>query len=123
MKSLSRVLTRRGIVVHAAFTGEEGLRLLDAEPVDVAVIDLKMPGMSGLEVLRRIRAEKPGVRVILLTGHATMESGLEGMKLGAEDFLLKPQDPEDLLRKIEYAASRREKPRRRRWWWPFGPRR
>jgi DNA-binding NtrC family response regulator len=122
VKSLSRVLARRGIEVHGAFTGEDGLRVLDSVPVDVAVVDLKMPGMSGLEVLRRIKAARPGVRVILLTGHGTMDAGLEGMKLGAEDFLLKPQDPEDLIRKIEYAASRKETPPRRRWWWPFGRR-
>jgi DNA-binding NtrC family response regulator len=120
IQSLSKVLRRRGLVVLTANGGEEGLRTLAREPVDVAVLDLKMPGLGGLEVLQQIKAEHPEVEVILLTGHATVESGVEGMKMGAADYLFKPQDPDALLQNIQYAAGLRAKSEGKGGWWPFG---
>lgn len=117
VKSLSRVLARRGVIVSKALSGEEGLQLIEKEDIDVAVIDLKMPGMNGLEVLHRIKKLKPEVEVILLTGHATVEAGIEGMKYGAADYLFKPQDPDALLRKIQYAASKSSANSKKRRWW------
>lgn len=118
LKSLARLLARRGMTVFSAENGEDGLALLRREQVDVAVVDLKMPGLTGLEVLERINRERPRVQVIILTGHATVESGVEGMKKGAADYLFKPQDPEDLIRKIQYAAARagRDPEKKRKWW-------
>jgi DNA-binding NtrC family response regulator len=120
LNSLARVLSRRGMLVHKALNGEEGIAVFEREQVDVAVIDLKMPGRSGTEVLRELRRRRPEVQAIILTGHATVESGIEGMKEGAVDYLFKPQDPDDLARRIQFAASRMQPPGGKRKWWPFG---
>jgi DNA-binding NtrC family response regulator len=125
LSSMARLLKRRGMTVYQAKDGAEGLQIIEKTEVDVAIIDLKMPGMSGMEVLKRIKKRKPDVEAIILTGHATVESGVEGMKQGAADYLFKPQDPEALIRKIEFAAGRRsqESTRKRKWWpWKMGGR-
>jgi len=121
LKSLARLFQRRGMVVFTAANGEEGLRVLEQNEVDVAVIDLKMPGLSGLEVLKRLKEKKPEVEALILTGHATVESGVAGMKQGAADYLFKPQDPDALARAIAYAARRKAaKAAKKKKWWPFG---
>jgi DNA-binding NtrC family response regulator len=105
--SIKRVLTRRGLVVAIAGNGEEGLALLARQPVDVAIVDVKMPGIDGLEVLARIKKTFPRVEVLLLTGHATVDTAIAGMKDGAFDYLFKPHDPDDLVRKIQAAAEQK----------------
>ncbi len=120
LKSMGRLLRRRGIVVYQAKDGTEGLQLIENTEVDVAVVDLKMPGLTGMEVLKRIKKKKPDVEVIILTGHATVESGVEGMKQGATDYLFKPQDPEALIRKIRFAAGKRSQnsaKKKKKWPW------
>jgi DNA-binding NtrC family response regulator len=121
LKAMARLLNRRGMIVYQARDGAEGLQLIEKEDVDVAVIDLKMPGLSGMEVLTKLKKMKPDVEAIILTGHATVESGVEGMRQGAADYLFKPQDPETLIRKIELAAAKRsQKPaKKKRSWWPW----
>jgi DNA-binding response OmpR family regulator len=104
--ALALRLRRRGFVADAVFRGEAGLERAAAGDVDVLVLDLRMPGMDGLETLRAVRAAAPGVRVIVLTGHGTVASGIEGMQVGAADFLQKPADIETLSAAIIAAAAR-----------------
>jgi DNA-binding NtrC family response regulator len=107
--ALGQRLTHRGITVLAAYSGEEGLRKLDENPdTDVVLLDVKMPGMDGVETLRRIRATHPLVEVIMLTGHATVETAIEGMRLGAFDYLKKPADIEILVQKVQWACKKRQ---------------
>ncbi len=88
--ALAERLNRRDFVAHAVFSGADALAALDRHRPDVIVLDLKMPGMDGLETLRRLRASAPGLPVVVLTGHGTVAAGVEGMQLGAVDFLQKP---------------------------------
>ena len=75
--------------------------------VDVVILDVKMPGMDGIEVLRGIKKSYPLIEVIMLTGHATVETAIEGMKLGAYDYLMKPCELEQLMAKVEAATKKR----------------
>ncbi len=97
--SASKVFRRRGITVLTAEKGTRALEILDEHPVDVVILDVKMPGLGGIETLERIHAKYPEIRVILLTGHATMESAADGMRLGAAGYLVKPVDLNELLDK------------------------
>jgi DNA-binding NtrC family response regulator len=100
-------LKRHKLVVQGAESGEKGLELLQAGSFDVVLLDVKMPGMSGIETLRQIRSSHPLVEVVLLTGHASVDSGIEGMKLGAFDYLMKPIDLEDLIEKLADAYEKK----------------
>lgn len=102
-------LRRRGFSVLEAASGPEGLRLLGESPVDVVVLDVGMPGMDGIQVLREIRMHFPAVVVIMLTGHADMEAAISGMAMGAFDYLMKPADLDDLVRKLREAGQRSRK--------------
>jgi YesN/AraC family two-component response regulator len=95
------------LTVLAAESGEEALKLLGEHPVDVVVLDVRMPGMDGLAATQAIKLSHPLVEVILLTGHASLDSSREGMALGAFDYLLKPTKIDDLVYKIEDAHSRK----------------
>ncbi|MCU0724349.1 MAG: response regulator [Planctomycetes bacterium] len=106
-RSMAKVLGRRGLVVHTAWSGEEALEVLKKQKVEVAVVDVRMPGMGGHALLAKLRETDPLVEVILLTGHATVDSAMQGMKQGAFDYLLKPQDPVELAAKIHAAAEHR----------------
>lgn len=107
-RAVARRLVKRGIEVQLAFNAEEGLTALADDMFDVVVLDVKMPGMGGLEVLPVIKQRHPLVEVVLLTGHASMESAMKGMRAGAFDYLLKPCELDTLLGKIREAAERRE---------------
>jgi len=110
VEMLSLRLKETGEDVQVAYNGEECLAILAKEDnnFDVVILDIKMPGMDGIEVLREIRQNYPLIEVIMLTGHGTAENAVEGMKLGAYDFLLKPADPEDLAEKLEGARKHKE---------------
>jgi DNA-binding response OmpR family regulator len=101
-------LDRRGFVASCAFSGDEALMRLADQPVDVVLLDLKMPGMDGLATLRQIRRSYPGIAVVVLTGHGTVSAGIEGMQLGATDFLRKPVPVETLCTTLRAAAVRGE---------------
>ncbi|MFT5700701.1 MAG: DNA-binding NtrC family response regulator [Desulforhopalus sp.] len=103
----SKILTKRGLKVLGAESGEKALELLEHKRIDVVLLDVKMPGMDGIETLRHIRSLKPLVEVVLLTGHASVESGIEGMKLGAFDYLMKPIEIDPLLEKLEEAYEKK----------------
>jgi DNA-binding NtrC family response regulator len=98
-------LERRGLACATATSGEDALRLLGSERFDCAVVDVKMPGMDGLELLRRMRRTWPETAVVLLTGHASVELGVQGMELGAFEYLLKPVELDDLLDTVRRAAA------------------
>ena len=101
-------LRRRGFVVLEANSGPEGLRHLEREPVDAVVLDVGMPGMDGIQVLRELKMRYPGVQVLMLTGHADMEVAISGMAMGAFDYLMKPVELEVLAGKIREACSRKK---------------
>ncbi|MEW5984733.1 MAG: response regulator [Acidobacteriota bacterium] len=103
--ALASRLQRRGFTADAVFTGEDAVRRAEAGEADVLVLDLKMPGTDGLETLRRVRRRTPSVRVIVLTGHGTVESGIDGMQIGAADFLQKPADIDTLCAAIVTAVG------------------
>ena len=108
VEMLSLRLQDEGHRVGLAYSGEEALSALDKNPYfDVIVLDLKMPGMDGITVLKEIKARQAIVEVILLTGHGTISTAVEGLKSGAFDYLLKPADFEDLKSKL--AAARKRK--------------
>jgi two-component system, OmpR family, response regulator CpxR len=104
---LAERLETRGFSVQRALTGDEGLAKLQEQEADVVILDVQMPGRDGVETLREIKSIKPLVEVIMLTGHATIESGIQGLKLGAYDYLMKPTETEDLVGKILRAYARK----------------
>lgn len=107
LESMTRPLQRRGYSILTATSGEECLRRLADELVHVVILDVKMPGMDGVETLRRIKQQFPMVEVIMLTGHGTVESAVEGLKAGSTDYLMKPADVDDLVARAERAFQRR----------------
>ena len=108
VEAMTRRLTRRELEVQTAFSGDEALEKLSAGgQTEVVILDVKMPGMDGIETLKRIKQTVPLVEVIMLTGHATVESAIEGMKLGAFDYLMKPCDMDTLIEKVSQAAARK----------------
>ncbi len=106
LASMERILKRRGLAVISAQSGHEALEILASGDVHVAVLDVKMPGMDGVEILERIKQRHPRVAVIMLTGHATMDTALKCMQMGAFDHLFKPHAPEELVNKIIMAAEK-----------------
>ena len=107
VEMLSLRLEEVGEHVTAAYSGKECLEALTETETDVVILDIKMPGMDGIETLREIKRKHPLVEVILLTGHGAVETAVDGMKLGAFDYLLKPADFADLLHKLEGAGKRK----------------
>ncbi|HAA04472.1 MAG TPA: two-component system response regulator [Syntrophobacteraceae bacterium] len=107
LETLVKRLRKRKLNTTGVGSGEEALEVLRAEPVDVVVLDVKMPGMDGIETLREIKKLSPLVEVIMLTGHANMEVAITGMELGAFDYLMKPMDIDELLYKLQDAYKRK----------------
>jgi DNA-binding NtrC family response regulator len=110
VETLAKRLSKRDLTILTAFSGAEALQKLDGEAgIDVVVLDVKMPGMDGIETLKAIKNIHPLVEVIMLTGHATVESAIEGMRWGALDYLMKPCDIEVLMVKVQEAKSKKNK--------------
>jgi DNA-binding NtrC family response regulator len=107
LEALSQRLKARGLKVDTVTSGEDALKQVEDQNFDAIVVDLAMPGIDGIETLRRIKEKRPDLEIIMLTGHATVKSGIEAMKLGAEDFLEKPVDLNELLEKIGEAKNKR----------------
>jgi DNA-binding NtrC family response regulator len=106
VETMVKRLSRRNLDVIPAFSGEESIKLLDKhQDMEVVILDVKMPGMDGVETLKHIKTKYPLVEVIMLTGHGTVASAVEGMKLGAFDYLMKPCDIEQLVLKVTEAAA------------------
>lgn len=104
---LAERLTLRDYDVTTSQSGEDAVAKIKQYNYDVVVLDVLMPGMSGIETLSEIKKIKPLTEIIMLTGHATVEAAIEGMKLGATDFLMKPCETEDLVAKIQKAHDRK----------------
>ena len=111
LETLSKRIAKRNLKVSTALSGSEALDKLKAgggaSNYDVVILDVKMPGMDGLEALAAIKQKHPNMEVIMLTGHATVESAIEGMKAGAFDYLMKPCDIDLLLAKIDRAVVKK----------------
>jgi DNA-binding NtrC family response regulator len=105
IETLAERLAVRDFYVKTAFNGDEALLKIKEEDFDVVVLDVLMPGKNGIETLREIKNLKPLVNVIMLTGHATVETAIDGMKAGAYDYLMKPTDTNDLVSKITKAYN------------------
>ncbi len=104
---MSQRLETRGLKVIAVTSGEEAVAAVEDRNIDVAVVDLAMPGIDGIETLQQVKAKRPDVEVIMLTGHATVKSGIEAMKHGARDYLEKPVDLNVLMEAIRAAKQER----------------
>ncbi|MFW5731060.1 MAG: response regulator [Desulfonatronovibrionaceae bacterium] len=105
-QTLAERLNQRGFAAREASGGRECLKLMEDEPFDVVLLDLKMTELSGLEVLEQIKKRWPEAEVIMLTGHASPDTGIQVLRLGALDYLLKPAPIEELERKIHQAVEK-----------------
>ena len=104
---LTQRLEARGLKVKAVTNGEDAVKQVEDHNFDAIIVDLAMPGIDGIETLKRIKKKRPDLEIIMLTGHATVKSGIAAMKLGADDFLEKPVDLNVLLEKIGEAKHKR----------------
>ncbi len=107
MQTLVRRMKKRNVDVVGVNSGEEALAYLSENAIDVVVLDVKMSGMDGIETLGEIKKAKPITEVIMLTGHANLEVAVEGMEIGAFDYLMKPINIDDLLYKIQDAYKKK----------------
>ena len=104
VSAFSERLELRGIEVDSALNGEDALAIMVEKTFEVVILDVMMPGLGGLEVLKQIKSAYPNTQVILLTGHGATKEGIEGMRLGAFDYLIKPVDIEEMHEKMKEAA-------------------
>jgi DNA-binding NtrC family response regulator len=109
LTTTQKVLHKKGYEVFTATSGAAALKVLGEKSVDVAILDVKMPGMDGIATLKEIKRYHPLVEVIMLTGHGTFESAVEGLKSGATDYLTKPSDIAELLDKVAEAFEKRQR--------------
>ncbi len=113
VETLAERLQLRDLKVAIALNGDEAIKLVEENDFDVIVLDVKMPGKDGVETLKEIKNIEQLSQVIMLTGHATVKTAIEGMKSGAFDYLMKPTDTDELIEMIENAyqlvAEQRDK--------------
>jgi len=108
LDTITKRLEKRELDVSAVYSGKEALNELENnKSIEVVVLDVKMPGMDGIDTLIEIKKRFPLVEVIMLTGHATVETAIDGMKIGAFDYLMKPCDIDALVTKVEEAATKK----------------
>jgi len=107
LETLSERMETRGLAVTVARDGPAALACAEEQPFDVVFLDMRMPGMDGIETLKRLKDRNPDLEVILLTGHATVEAGVQAMKLGARDLIEKPADIQDLVERAKEAHADR----------------
>ncbi|WDP88550.1 MAG: response regulator [Desulfobacter sp.] len=107
LETTKKLIERRGYDTFTAESGEAALRIMDTHSVQVVILDVKMPGMDGNETLRVIKERWPLAEVIMLTGHATVDSAIDGLKSGAWDYLMKPADIDQIIEKAEQAFDKR----------------
>ncbi len=108
LETTKALLEKRDVTTYTAPSGLEGLKQLEEHRVDVVILDVKMPGMDGVETLRKIKTRYPLIEVIMLTGHASVRSAVEGLRQGAFDYLVKPCDVNTLLDKVRAAYQRKK---------------
>ena len=108
VETMTKRLKKRDLNVISAFSGQEALETLNKhQNVDVVILDVKMPGMDGIETLKKMKSAYPLIEVVMLTAHATVESAIEGMRFGAFDYLMKPCDMEQLMGKVNEATRKK----------------
>jgi len=107
LENLSERMSVRGMDVNTAETPESAVTAMDENDYDAIVLDLQMPGMNGIEMLKLIKKTNPDMQVILLSGQATLEAGIQAMKLGAMDFMEKPADINALTERIKKAQAKK----------------
>jgi two-component system OmpR family response regulator len=108
LETIVKRLQRRKINTVGVDSGKEALDLLEREHFDVVILDVRMPGMDGIDTLREMKKKRPLMEVIMLTGHASVESGMQGMQLGAFDYVMKPAEIDELLEKVRQAYERKQ---------------
>lgn len=108
LSTTQKLMEKRGVKTYTATNGYDALETLGSRRVDVVVLDIKMPGIGGIDVLSKIKQKYPTVEVILLTGHASVETAVEGLKLGAFDYLIKPATISEIMAKVEEAFNRKQ---------------
>jgi DNA-binding NtrC family response regulator len=109
VETMTKRLSKRQLMILPAYSGRQALEKLEKNSVDVVILDVKMPGMDGIETLREIKKIYPLVEVIMLTGHATIETAVEGMRLGAFDYLMKPCEIDELVAKVNDAKEKKSR--------------
>ena len=110
LDTITKRLEKRELNVSAVYSGQEALKELENnKSIEVIILDVKMPGMDGIETLGEIKKRFPLVEVIMLTGHATVETAIDGMKVGAFDYLMKPCDIDALVTKVNEAVEKKRK--------------
>jgi DNA-binding NtrC family response regulator len=108
VETFSERLVLRNLAISKAFSGEEALQVLETNrTIELVILDVKMPGMDGIETLAEIKKRYPLVEVIMLSGHADVESAIDGMKQGAFDYLMKPCDIDQMIAKVTEAAAKK----------------
>ena len=107
LATLVKRLTKRGLNISTAKNGEDALKIIGGKVIDVVVLDVRMPGIDGIQTLREIKKKDPLMEVIMLTGHARLEVAIEGMELGAFDYLMKPADIDELFYKLQDAFKKK----------------
>lgn len=105
VNTLAERLELRGFVPETAYDGEQALLMIEKTRFDVVVLDLMMPGLSGIEVLKQVKVRQPELPVILLTGYGSTREGMDGMRHGAYDYLMKPLDIDQLIPVLEAAVG------------------
>jgi DNA-binding response OmpR family regulator len=106
VQALAKRLRLRGFEPEVAYDGEQAVAMAVERPFDVVVLDIRMPRRDGIAALRDLRRFRPDLPVLLLTGHASVESGIEGMRLGAFDYLTKPVNTDELVERLRAACAR-----------------
>jgi len=107
LETIVKRLLDRNLEVTGVESGEKALKLLESLDFDVVVLDVRMPGLDGIDTLKGMKKKKPLLEVIMLTGHASVESGIQGMQLGAFDYVMKPVPLDELLDKMRQAYERK----------------
>ncbi len=108
LSTTQKLLARKGYDVVTAASGAEALEKIRSQNIHVVILDVKMPGMDGNATLKEIKRQFPLTEVIMLTGHATMESAIDGLKSGAIDYLMKPTDIDEIILKAQEAFEKRQ---------------
>lgn len=112
--TMGDILRRRGYDIVTAASGEEALEQLHLRPFDLLLLDLRLPGLNGLEVARQAQDVQPDAAVIILTGHGSLESAVDGIHIGIFDYLLKTSSPQQVVARVAAALTRQQEERRRK---------
>ena len=107
-ESCNRILTEEGYSIDSAYTGQEGFSKIEEGSYDLVITDMKMPGISGMEALKKIKDDNPDIGIIMVTGYSTAETAVEAMKLGAFDYLPKPFTPDELITVVSKALEKKK---------------